>query len=220
MLRKPLLHLFSDGNDDIQFEWKEYLICVERDSLPGDDAQEKPVLQGVHAIQSDQPVRQVKKKEEGGLLKPRVIGSLSFLDSIDSALSILSGVSSVSSFSSDDEFIVPKSTSCIDRLASAGNPSTVSEGESFMAKRGKSLPLNHCDSLASKSSAASAPVSEFSLPCFVSIQQKDDSFFSLHAFPPASSLSEYQTQLCTVAQAVIRSTLFSTSSQYESSSFL
>ena len=220
MLRKPLSDLFSDGNDDIQFEWKEYLICVERDSLPGDDAQERSVFLEASAVKSDQPVHQVKKKESGSLLKPRVIGSLSFLDSVDSALSILSGVSPVHSFSSDDEFIVPKSSSFTDSLPSVKNSSTASESESFKAKRMRSLPANHCDSLESKSSTSSVTVSEFSLPCFVSIQQKDDSFFSLQQFPLASSLSEYQTQLCAVAKAVIRNTLYSISSQYESSSFL
>ena len=230
-LKKPLLTMLHGCDDDLQFEWKEYLICIERDAVPNHQGTEStvPVQPSVKEVASYSKAKTTKTGDP--LLRPKNLEVKTFSGCIDVVLSAISNVLSgggredvmdrgegfgkkrlaITSEMDDGLSVLgSRDDSCVlskkvKQTISTFNPPTPSSGNTDLSETISNRPMPQ----------ASIPSeSRFVLPPFQSIQQHDYSFYSLNPFPPPSSLSEYQQQLTLIAEAVIRSFLFATSSKY------
>ena len=249
-LKKPLSAVLRCSEDDFQFEWKEYLICIEKAAVSKDLGTET-VAAAEPSVQEVNRYSQARPKKKGDmLLKPKNLEVQSFSRCIEFLLSSLSNPGSTEigrkevrengvgtgtkrglreemdgfvSFvdSGEDVFTLSKKIKSNNQSnhdkdvggsgSGSGNRSgnmNINNGNNSKDYRRlndpKTTPLPQTPTLDD---------SHFGLPSFKSIQQRDYSFYSLNPFPSPSSLAEYQQQLSRIAEAVIRSFLFSTSSK-------
>lgn len=96
-------------NDDLQFEWKEYLICIEHEALPNNlggesTAPVQPRVQGITSYRKSKTVKTedqllrpkaLEVKAEDQLLRPKNLEVKTFSGCIDLVLSALSNSPSV-----------------------------------------------------------------------------------------------------------------------------
>lgn len=218
--------------DDLQFEWKEYLICIEHEALPNNLGSEStvPVQPGVQEITSHRNVKIVKTGDP--LLRPKNLDVKTFSGCIDLILSALSNPCSVGGreerMSTSGEGLGKKRVAmsemddCMLVLESGDDSFALSKkvkqtlpipSPAPNSINNNNNPLNETKTNRPIPQTSMPNESRFALPSFQSIQQHDYSFYSLNPFPPPSSLSEYQQQLTMIAEAVIRNSLFTISSK-------
>lgn len=230
-------------NDDLQFQWKEYLICIEHEALPNNLGSEstvpvQPIVQEVtrnrkaKAVKLGDPLLRPKALEvKTGdlLLRPKNLEVKTLSGCIDLILSAFSNPCSVGGreermgseeglgkkrvtmnemddctffLGSEDDSFAPSKK--VKQILPVPSPNSINNNNN---------PLNETKTNRPIPQTSMPNESRFVLPPFQSIQQHDYSFYSLNPFPPPSSLSEYQQQLTMIAEAVIRNSLFTTSSK-------
>ena len=236
-LKKSLLELFENGQDDYQFEYKEYLILIERENVSLEKTESVqpisslPKIKGVFANSRLKSL--IHPREMGNGLFQEKDGDISFVEprcipenplecSIDSLLGMLNGGplkrSRSSTLSTSRELSTGKdSTLSTSKELSTGKDSTLSTSKELST--GKDFTRN--SSFISSSTLKELtpyPIPSHSidnlpllLPTYENIQHNNISYYA-HSSSSGSTLSQYMQWIHDTCIAVIHYILFTTMS--------
>ena len=189
VLKQSLSSMFRNGEDEVQFEHKEYLICIEQ----------------VGVNPKEEELIQPQQKEDGDLvemLQPRAVSGNPLSGSVDILLSILH--SSSSNLSTKRKLPVSQEAP----------PKREMIQKKSILQIPESLPEESSSHPQDFSAQNMTPSDTFSLPTYAEITSKNLSYFSLSTPLSTASPDAYSASQRSLALSVIRYTLFQTLAKF------